>query len=61
MTFTVRVKHESGLIDDSTTMTSSLKDLALAFVIYKEKIQKYPNKSIILTNNITYTDEDLIK
>lgn len=61
MTFTVKVKHECGLIDDSTTMTNSLKHLALAFVIYKEKIQKYPNKSIILTNNIEYTKEDLIK
>jgi hypothetical protein len=54
MTFTVKVKHEDGLIDTSTTLTSSLKDLALAFVIFKEKIEKYPNKSIILTNNIEY-------
>jgi hypothetical protein len=54
MTFTVKVKHEDGLIDTSTTMTSSIKDLELAINIYKEKIQKHPNKSIVLTNDIEY-------
>lgn len=56
MTYTVKVKHEDGLTDTTTTMTNSLKDLALAFVVYKEKIAKYPNKSIILTNNIEYKE-----
>jgi len=54
MTFTVTVKHESGLKDTSTTLTSSSKDLALAFVIYREKIDKYPNKKIFLSNDIEY-------
>ncbi len=56
MTYTVKLKHFDGLTDTTTTMTNSLKDLALAFVVYKEKIQRYPNTSIILTNNIEYKE-----
>ena len=56
MTFTVTVRHEDGLIDTSTTMTASLKDLALAFVIYRERVRRNPNKQIFLSNNIEYKD-----
>lgn len=56
--FTVTVRHECGLTDTSTTMTSSLKDLALAFVIYKEKVQKYGDKKqIILCNHVEYPEQ----
>jgi hypothetical protein len=57
MTYTVKIKHESGLTHTSTTLTNSSEDLALAFVIYREKIKKYPNKSIILSNDIEYKGE----
>ena len=57
MTYTVKTVHEDGLVDTSTTMTSSEKDLALAFVIYRENIKKRSNKSHILTNNIEYKED----
>jgi hypothetical protein len=54
MTFTVKTIHEDGLIDTSTTMSSSPKDLALAFVIYREVIKKYPHKKVFLINDVEY-------
>lgn len=56
MTFTVTVRHECGLTDTSTTMGSETKDLALAFVIYKEKIKTHGHKQVFLSNNVEYKE-----